>query len=237
MSSSRGSGVSARRRGRQRKRPQPHISAALIPLYTPGQSLLHRCPAGLKMAGVAAVAGVVTWWREVPELVLSVWALVVVGYALVAPGVRGLRMLVSTLWRVKWLAVLIALPQLIFLTPEVTALTTARILAVILLAGLFTRTTRVSDVLNLVEALIRPLERVGAGRIGVTAERVGLAAALTLRSLPVVAGFYADIKAAHTARSVRAGPRNMISTSTTLMVMCLRHAEQTAEALTARGMR
>lgn len=218
----------------------------MIPLYRPGASLLHRMPAGAKLLLLLAVGIVVSLWRESLWAPTLAWGLVLLGYLLVrqraAAGVleaagKGLWVLLRQLWRLKWLVVLVAVPQLIFLEPSTAALNTARILAVILLAGLFTLTTRVSDVLELLSRGLLPLERAGLGRLGLTAERLSLAMALTMRSVPVVFGFYREITEARRARGASTSPAAAVSMTTPLLVMSLRHAEETAEALAARGVR
>ncbi|WP_044495970.1 energy-coupling factor transporter transmembrane component T [Nesterenkonia massiliensis] len=218
----------------------------MIPLYCPGASLLHRMPAGAKLLLLLAVGIVVSLWRESLWAPALAWGLVLLGYLLVrqraAAGVleaagNGLWVLLRQLWRLKWLVVLVAVPQLIFLEPSTAALNTARILAVILLAGLFTLTTRVSDVLELLSRGLLPLERAGLGRLGLTAERLSLAMALTMRSVPVVFGFYRETTEARRARGASTSPAAAVSMTTPLLVMSLRHAEETAEALAARGVR
>lgn len=207
---------------------------------------MHRMPAGAKLLLLLAVGIVVSLWRESLWAPALAWGLVLLGYLLVrqraAAGVlqaagNGLWVLLRQLWRLKWLVVLVAVPQLIFLEPTTAALNTARILAVILLAGLFTLTTRVSDVLELLSRGLLPLERAGLGRLGLTAERLSLAMALTMRSVPVVFGFYREIIEARRARGASTSPAAAVSMTTPLLVMSLRHAEETAEALAARGVR
>ena len=141
------------------------------------------------------------------------------------------------LWSLKWLVLLIAVPQLIFLAPTEAVITTARILAVVLLAGLFTLTTKVSAVMDLVLAGFAPLERLGLARVGLGADRVALAMSLTMTAIPTVFGFYGEIREARRARGARTGPLGVVRMTTPLLVMTLKHAEETAEALTARGVR
>lgn len=212
-------------------------SGRVIPLYRPGHSLLHRTPAWLKLALLLALGILIAAWRDHWQIAASAWAAVLAGYLLARGPLRGLRDLGAMLWRLKWLAVLIVIPQLIFRDYDDAAITTLRILAVVLLAGLFTLTTRVSDVMELILRLFTPLERAGLGRIGLTAERVGLAMALAMRSVPVVFGFYSEIRRARQARGVRSGVTGTVKMTTPLLVMTLRHADQTAEALAARGVR
>lgn len=216
----------------------------MIPLYRPGSSAVHRCPAWLKLVMLLVLGVTVALWRDHWWVAAAAWCAVGVGYLLAGRGSgiftvlwQGLTDLGQMMWRLKWLAVLILIPQLIFREGDEAAITTLRILAVILLAGLFTLTTRVSDVLDLLLAILRPLDRMGLGKCGLTAERAALSMALTMRTVPTVFGFYAEIRQARQARGATTGAGGVVSMTTPLLVMSLRHAEQTAEALAARGVR
>lgn len=209
----------------------------MIPLYRPGASALHRTPAGVKLAAVMVVGVAVALWRESPWVAAAAWAVVLGGFLLAYPAAGGAVQLLKRVWELKWLVVLIAVPQLIFLAPGEAVITTARILAVVLLAGLFTLTTKVSAVMDLVLAGFGPLERLGLGRLGLSADRVALAMSLTMTAIPTVFGFYGEIREARRARGAKTGPLGVVSMTTPLLVMTLKHAEETAEALTARGVR
>ena len=209
----------------------------MIPLYSPGVSALHRTPAGAKLAALIAVGVAVSIWRDSPWVALGAWTIVLCGYLLAYGRLRGVTEMLIRLWTLKWLVVLIAVPQLIFVTPPEAAITSARIIAVVMLAGLFTLTTRVSAVMELVLLSLRPLERLGLGRLGLTAERAALAMSLTMTAVPTVFGFYREIREARRARGAKLGPGGLVSATTPLLVMTLRHAEETAEALVARGVR
>ncbi|GAA1807741.1 energy-coupling factor transporter transmembrane component T [Nesterenkonia flava] len=219
----------------------------MIPLYQPGTSVLHRMPAGAKLLALLALGIGVSLWRESPWAALSAWCVVVLGFLVVRTGrpgwsvlrgcAAGLHLLGVHVWRLKWLALLVAVPQVIFLPLETAGINTARILAIVLLAGLFTLTTRVSDVMELLTRGLGPLERAGLRRFGLTAERLSLAMALTMRSVPVVFGFYGQIREARRARGARTSLAGTAGMTTPLLVMSLQHAQETAEALAARGVR
>ncbi len=128
----------------------------MIPLYRPGDSALHRMPVGAKFLGIFLAALAASVFRENLWVLLAIWAAVVCGYLLAGIGLRGL---LAQLWRMKWLVVVLTVPQLIFLTPEETGFNVSRVLAVVLLAALFTLTTATSDILAACEAALRPLDR------------------------------------------------------------------------------
>lgn len=200
----------------------------MIPLYRPGDSALHRMPVGAKFLCIFAAALAASLFRENLWVLLTIWTAVLSGYLLAGMGLRGL---LAQLWRMKWLVVVLTVPQLIFLTPEETSFNVSRVLAVVLLAALFTLTTATSDILAACERALRPWDR-PLRRVGLSAERISLALSLTIRSVPVILSFYAEIREAQRARGMRPTPR---ATVLPLLVMSLRHAEETAEALAARG--
>lgn len=207
----------------------------MIPLYRPGRSPVHRMPVGLKFLIIFAAAATVSVLRENLWAVGAVWAAAVIGLLSAGAGATGLG---AQLWRLRWLLVILAVPQLVFLTPEETALNVARVLGMVMMAAVFTLTTPTSAVLGAFERLLTPVEQAGAGRLGFSAERVSLALSLTIRSVPVILSFHREIRDAQRARGLQNGTRGPIWTTVLpLLVMSLRHAEETAEALAARGVR
>lgn len=192
-------------------------------------------PVGLKLLVIFTAAATVSVIRESPWAVGTIWASAIAGFLYAGSGISGLA---AQLWRLRWLVVIVTVPQLIFLTPEETALNVARILGVVMMAAVFTLTTPSSAVLRAFERLLAPLERAGLGRLGFNAERISLALSLTIRSVPLVLSFHQEIREAQRARGVHGSLRGgMLSAVLPLLVMSLRHAEETAEALAARGVR
>ncbi|HIW98938.1 MAG TPA: energy-coupling factor transporter transmembrane protein EcfT [Candidatus Nesterenkonia stercoripullorum] len=201
----------------------------MIPLYRPGTSPVHHLPVGVKFVLIFAAAAMVSLQRESVWAIVTLWAITLVGYLMSGAGAAGI---LAQLWRLKWLVVVLTVPQLIFLDLQSTGFNVSRVLGVVMMAALLTRTTRTSDILASFEAVLRPLERAGLYRLGFDADRISLALSLTIRSVPVVMGFYTDIREAQRARGARAAPHRMIMP---LLVMTLHHADETAEALAARG--
>lgn len=102
-----------------------------------------------------------------------------------------------------------------------------RLIAAVAAANLVTMTTRLSDMLAVIEALLAPL-----ARLGLPARRVALVFALVIRFIPVLSDRMAHIAEAFTARS-RRKPRWRILVPATLAA--LDDADHVAEALRARG--
>lgn len=196
----------------------------MIALYRPGISILHRMPAGVKLIAFAVIAIAVSILGATP-IGLAIAAALTIGLYLA--GGFGLREIVRQVLVIKWVIVVMLVTQLIFL-PVVTALTnTGRVVVVVVLAALLTLTTRVPAVLDSVERGLAPLRRVGGNPAA-----IGLVLALTITAIPVIARFATDIRESQRARGVRVGPHTAV---VPLLVLSLKHADELAESLSARG--
>ncbi|KJL27725.1 energy-coupling factor transporter transmembrane component T family protein [Microbacterium oxydans] len=196
----------------------------MIQLYRPGTGLLHRTPVGVKLALLAAVALLLSL---LPQDAVSIGAtlLGVVGLYLAAGfpiGVLGIE-----LWRIRWLILVLGVALAVFVSPVTAWISTGRVIALLLLAGLLTSTTRMADLLDALHRMLRPLRR-----IGVDADAVAMTLSLTLTMIPVVAGFADRVRDAQRARGVRLGVRAVVP----LLVLALRHADEVGDALVARGL-
>ncbi|HET7357497.1 MAG TPA: energy-coupling factor transporter transmembrane protein EcfT [Nocardioidaceae bacterium] len=192
-------------------------------LYQPGASPVHRAPAVLKLLlmlalGVASVFLDRTW--EVAAALLAV----VVGYAVARIPIRtAVAQIRPLLWVVGFAAVVH-----VFLDGWARAFVVVGVVvALVLLAGLVTLTTRTDAMVDALVALLRPLRHVG-----VDSERIGLVLALGIRCVPVVVGLAEEVRDAQRARGLTASPRAF---AVPLVVRSLRHADALGEALLARG--
>lgn len=195
----------------------------MIGLYRAGTSPLHRAPAGVKLACLAAVTTALVVWRA-PAAVAAAGVLVVAGYLLArlpltaaAQQVRPLRWFVLLLVPLQWAA---GGWRAVVVVVGTLAVTVAA-------AGLVTLTTRVSALLDVLERLIRPLRC-----LGVDPERVALVLALAVRAVPVLADTFDQARDARRARGLERSPRALL---VPLVLRTLRHADRLGEALAARG--
>lgn len=195
----------------------------MIQLYRPGSGLVHRAPAGLKLALLAAVA-----------LLLSLASLTAVSVAVVLGCACALflfagfslRVVIEELWRMRWLVLVLGVALAVFVSPSTAWISTGRVVTILLTASLLTLTTRMSDLLAVLHRLLSPLRRVG-----VDADAVAMTLSLTLTMIPVVAGFADRVREAQRARGVKLGVRAAVP----LLVLALRHADDVGDALAARG--
>lgn len=214
----------------------------MISLYIAGDSLLHRCPAGLKLALFALWALGLTLgpalWPGLGSGVAALSVAVAVSAYVVAFGVgRGVRMLLGDL-RALWLfyAVLLAF-QWVVLGPVAAIASVGRVLGLVLAAQIVTRTTRIAAMVAVAEAVLTPLMRVpllgpALNRVGIRPERVGLAMGLVLSSIGHLRALAVQIRHAQASRGVRMTPWAWVLP---LLVLAFKHADDVGDALAARG--
>ena len=196
----------------------------MIVLYRPGTSLLHRMPAGAKVLVFAALVLAIALTAN------SVWTLPTAGILAISLYlIAGLGMptLLRQLYAARWIALVMLVTQVFFLPVLAAISNTSRVLVVIVFAALITLTTRVPALLDATERALAPLRRFGVNPAG-----IGLVLALTITAIPVIGGFAADIREAQRARGA---PVRLQTFAVPLLVMSLKHSDELADALTARG--
>jgi biotin transport system permease protein len=196
----------------------------MIALYRPGTSRIHRLPAGPKLVALMILALAISILATNAWYLAAASALVFAGYLVASLGIAEL---LRQLYSLRWLIAVTLITQLVFLPVAVAATNTGRVVVVVLLASLITLTTRTGDLLDAIERGLGPLRR-----FGVNPARIGLLLAMTISAVPVIAGFASTIRDAQRARGAR--PRLHIL-AVPLLVMSLKHADDLADALIARG--
>lgn len=196
----------------------------MIGLYRAGSSPLHRMPAGVKLAALALVAIAVSLVATTPPVAIAALGIVAVLYL---AGGQGPAVFARQVWGAKWIVVLLVVTQVVFVSAEAAITVTARVLAVVLLAGLVTLTTRMSDLLETLERGLRPVRH-----LGIDPARIAFVLSLTIAAIPVVAELAGRVRDARRARGVRLGLHGVV----TMLVLVLRHADDLGDALSARGL-
>ncbi len=196
----------------------------MLSLYLPGTSPVHRARAGLKLAVLAALG---TGLFAVPRIGVVAAALA----GVLVAGLAVARLPARWLWaqvRPVWLLLVALFGVHLLVTDALTGtVTVLRLLTLVLAAAVVTATTRVTELVAVVEWLLRPLEVVG-----VRPARIGLVVAMTLRFIPVVAERAARIREAQAARGA-SGVR--LGLLVPLLIQVLQLAHTLSEALDARG--
>lgn len=195
----------------------------MISLYRPGDGILHRMPAGAKLTLLAACALALSL---LPIGVPGTLAVLACVSALYPVAGLPLRELGEAWWRLRWLILVLGGALWVFTSAHDAVVNTGRVITLLLLADLVTRTTRMGDLLDVLRRVLAPLRR-----IGVDPEVVALTLSLTIAMIPVIASFAGQVRDAQRARGVRLGPRAALP----LLVMTMRHADDVGDALVARG--
>jgi biotin transport system permease protein len=199
-----------------------------LALYVPRASPVHRTPAGVKLLVLVGLGALLF---AVPTLPVAAGALA----AVVLTGLVVARLPVALLARqlravAVWVLAIVAVHALV--TDVLTGVETAlRLVALVLAAAVVTATTRVTAMVAVVERVCAPL-----ALVGVRPARIGLALAMTLRFIPLVAERADRIREAQAARggAVR-GVRGLAALVVPLLVQVLQLAHTVSEALDARG--
>ena len=196
----------------------------MLSLHVPGDSVVHRAPAGLKL-GLLAALGVGLFLTERPAVVGSALAAVaVVGLLVARLPWQALAVQVRPV--LLWLVLLFGY-HLLVTDLRTGAVAGLRLLGLLVAAAVVTATTRVTALVAVVEWLASPLRL-----FGVRPARIGLVLAMTLRFIPLVADQAARIREAQAARGADGLRWTM---AVPLLVQVLRMAATVGEALDARG--
>ncbi len=196
----------------------------VLGLYLPGDSVLHRAPAGAKLVALAIVAVAVLRTSTVDALGLAAATTLAVAALAHIP----FRTCLAQLRPVCWFALPLLGFQWLTAGPTRAAVVVGQLLVLVLVAALVTLTTQVTAMLDAFEGALRPLER-----FGVSPTRVGLVLALTVRCIPLVAQTYAEARQAQRSRGLERSP---VALAVPLVVRLLKKADALGAALAARGL-
>lgn len=196
----------------------------MIGLYSPGDSLLHRLPAGVKLALLVLAIVAMTVFVRSP---LGVAGAVVVVGCLFALARISWRVALAQVRPVLWMTLIIGVFQLLTTSPARAVVVCGVLVVSVALAALVTVTTRVTDMLDALTRALGPLRRVG-----VNPERVSLLLALAIRCVPLLAQIVHEVAEARRARGVSWSATALV---TPVLVRALRTADAMGEALAARG--
>ena len=193
--------------------------------YHPGNSFLHRTPAVLKiLVLIAWILAVSLGCRQV------LWLSIPGAIAIILLFIT--RVPVRIVWEQVWptlpLLVLIGLYQWWAVSWQEALRITGIILCCILAAIVISLTTRVTEMLDGSMVLLRPL-----AKLKVPTERIALAFALTVQSVPVISAIVTDVQESLWSRDGGCSLRAFI---TPVLSRVLRHADGVGDALLARGM-
>lgn len=195
----------------------------MISFYIPGESWLHRMPAGRKLAFLMLAGAGLIWvhdWRVLLACLLAaLWLL------------QQAAVPLKTLWRhlrtLSWLVLALVVMTGFVQSPVAALEVGLRMCALLLGALLVSMTTTIGKLMEVVVWLLQPLQRLG----WVDSERVALVLGLTLRMIPELSAQWQEIREAQAARGLKASPFTM---GVPMLLRTLQRAQEMADALDAR---
>lgn len=192
--------------------------------YLPGDSLLHRLPAGVKILLVCVLVLAISVSIRQPWHVLPALGVAAVLYAIgrIPPRaawgqIRPVTPMLLAILALQWLVADL----------DTALRVCGALLAAIAVAALVALTTRMSDMLDAVTRAAQPLRNVGA-----SPERVSLVLVLTVRAIPLLARQLRQVTEARKARGLGMSIRALVVPT---VLGALNTADQLGDALAARG--
>jgi biotin transport system permease protein len=197
----------------------------MLTLTSPHKTRLHGLPAGAKLLALAGLTIALFQMGAVAPLGIVALGLCALHLAVGGPGfaAHAARML----WPVWPFVAVVGLWHLWLGDGSGGAVIVLRMVSAIAAANLVTMTTRLADMIAVIEVLARPIGRVLPPR------RLALGIALVIRFVPVLAERTGHLANAYRARSAAKRPGWRIFAPAALAA--LDDAEHVAEALRARG--
>jgi biotin transport system permease protein len=197
----------------------------MISLYLPGRTWLHRCPAGVKLGGLA---------------LCSLMLLPVQDWRLLFTACAGTVMMFLTLGRAgadRLFALRVILPLILGLGAfqwmlaswHVALGSVLRIVLMIMLADLVTLTTPMQEMMRVITPLLSPFKL-----LGLNIRKLSLAVALVIRFVPLLLAQWQNQSEAWQSRSPRKPGLKLIIP---FLSETLRRADQVAESIEARRAR
>ena len=196
----------------------------MLTLTSPVKTWAHPLPAGAKLLALCGFTVVLFAMKTPLMLALAFCAIVAVIASCGAKFARGSVRLLRPLW---FFIAIVGLWHLWLGDIAGGAAVIIRLITAVAAANFVTMTTRLSEMIAVIERLCRPL-----ARFGLPAKTLALAVALVIRFIPVMLQRMEQIRESWRARSYRRpGWRVMLPAT----LAALDDADRTAEALRARG--
>ncbi len=193
-------------------------------LYIPGQSWLHRTPAGHKLLGLMVFGAGLMFVHNLSILTIALLAVT----ALIYLSGLSFRKLWNDCRAMVWMVLVLGIYSAWIQSPEAAFEMLLRLTCLILAALVVSMTTPITEMMGTVEYVLKPLVHVG----WVDAHKVSLALGLTLRLIPELSVQWNEIREAQAARGLKPGVMTMLFP---MLVRTLRRAQELSEAIDARS--
>ncbi len=203
--------------------PEEEYPGALVGDYRPGNSVLHRMAVGPKLAVLAVFGLTVVAVRSMPMS----WVFLAVAVLVATLGGVGVRPVFRAARAILPIAVAIAAFQWWLFSGAKAIETVVDLLALALMAVVFTTTTSPQRMLDRITVWAGPLRHVG-----IPPERVSLLFSLAIQAIPTTLQLAHETHDAARARGLDRSARAHLSP---LVIRTVARAYETGDALHARG--
>ena len=194
-----------------------------LTLYIRRASPVHALPARWKL-GLMLIIGLLILFTDDARLLGAGLVIVLIGFPLarlpLSEIIHQARPLLIVL-------VIFFVAHAMFTSIAAGTALTLRFAIMIACGLLLTLTTRVSDLMSVLETALRPL-----APLGLDPGKASLVLAMTIRFIPALADTWSSVHAAQQARSM---DRNPLALLIPMIVLTLRRADQISDAIEARG--
>lgn len=195
----------------------------MISLYLTQRTWAHEVPAGWKLLALALVSLIVTPFDSLPLMAGLVGGTLILYAALGREAIRQIALLrpilplLAILFAIHWWNGDVRLGLIAVL----------RLVGMMLLANAVTMTTRMDEMMDVIEPLLKPL-----AVFGIPPRTVALAVAMMIRFVPLLFALWEALNESFRARTGRRGGWRLLAP---FCIQTLRLSHQIAEALSARG--
>jgi biotin transport system permease protein len=196
----------------------------MISVYVPGNSLLHRLPAGFKLFCLLAFTTLLLVFRSPTTVALATLA-VIVGYAL---GGFTPRIALAQVWPLRWI-VLVLIPFQLWLGGWQAAISiVGTLILAVAAAALVSLTTKTTDLLSTLERILAPVRY-----LRWDPERIAFVLTLSIRVVPVIYSQFGEVRDARRARGLE---RSLRAFATPVVIRTIGYSHRLGDALIARGL-
>ena len=191
--------------------------------FVPAESALHRAAPATKLA-LLALAGTALFFITSPVLMLALAGFTLALFPLCHLPLRAAR---DQLRPVALISLVIVAAQWLLHDFASAMLVGARLVALLLLAGLVSLSTRTSAMIETLERGLRHL-----APFGVNTKKAALALSQSVRFIPLMTQIVAEVREAQRVRGLE---HNLLALALPTLIRALRLTDDLADAIEARG--
>lgn len=191
--------------------------------YTQANSLMHRLPVGVKLCLLIIISTGLFFITAWPLMCVALCIVLILYKVTKIPS----KTLIAQIKPALWLCLFLFAAQSFFNHWEVGVLVSVRLMTLLLLASLLTLTTRMSDMIDTLQASLGWLTW-----FHINPAKVSLAISLTLRFIPVISRITEEVREAQKARGLE---KSLIALAIPVIIRTLKSADDVADAITSRG--